>query len=61
MAHTVKPVVHLLQGATAADVNWDMKLEIETLANPDVRLKSVAFEIGILKPVLTVTTTPTVK
>jgi hypothetical protein len=59
--HIVKPVVHPLQGANASDVNWDTKLEIETLANPDVRLKSVAFEIGILKPVVTATTTPTAK
>ena len=39
MAHTVKPAVHLLQGITAVDVNWDTKLDIEILANPDVRLK----------------------
>ena len=59
MVPTAKPVVHPSQVVHAVDVNWDMKLEKETLLKPDVRLKSVAFEIDILKPVPTVTITPT--
>ena len=51
--------MHPSQVVHAVDVNWDMKLEKETLLKPDVRLKSVAFEIDILKPVPTVTITPT--
>jgi hypothetical protein len=45
----------------AVDVNWDTKLEKETSLKPDVRLKSAAFEIDILKPVPTVTITPIAK
>ncbi len=61
MAHTAKPVMHTLRRVHAVDVNWDTKLDKETSLKPDVRLKSVAFEIDILKPVPTVTITPTVK
>ena len=61
MARTAKPVVPTLLKAHAVDVNWDTKLEKETSLNPDVRLRPVAFEIDILKPVPTVTITPTAK
>lgn len=61
MAHTAKPVVHPSQGVHAVDVNWDTKLEKETSLKPDARLRSVAFEIDILKPVPTVTITSTAK
>jgi hypothetical protein len=61
VAHTAKLAVHPSQGVHAVDVNWDTKLEKETSLNPDVRLKSAAFEIDILKPVPTVTITPTAK
>lgn len=61
MAHTAKPVRHTLRRVHAVDVNWDTKLEKEISLEPDVRLKSVAFEIDIWKPVPTVTITPTVR
>jgi hypothetical protein len=61
VAHTAKPVVHTLQKVHAVDVNWDTKLEKETSPKPDARLKSAASEIDILKPVPTVTITPTAK
>lgn len=59
--HTAKPVVHILRRVHAVDVNWDTKLEKETSLKPDVRLKYVAFKTDILKPVPTVTITPTAK
>jgi len=43
------------------DVNWDTKLAKETSLKPNVRLKSAAFEIDILRPVPTVTITQTAK
>jgi len=61
VAHTAKPVVHTLLKVHAVDVNWDTKLAKETSLKPNVRLKSAAFEIDILKPVPTVTITPTAK
>lgn len=61
MAHTARPVVHTLRRVLAVDVNWDTKLEKETSLKPDVRLKSAAFEIDILRPVPTATITQTAK
>jgi hypothetical protein len=61
VAHTAKPVGHTLRRVHAMDVNWDTKLEKETSLKPDVRLKSAAFEIDILKPVPTVKITQTAK
>jgi hypothetical protein len=61
VAHTAKPVAHTLLRVHAVDVNWDTKLEKETSIKPDVRSKSVAFEIDIWRPVPTVTITPAAK
>ena len=61
MVPTVRPALHPLQAVIAGAVNLDTKPEKETLINPDVKLKSVAFEIDILKLAPTVTITPTAK
>jgi len=59
VAHAAKPIVHTLQRVHVVAVKWYTKLEKETSLKPDVRSKSVAFGIDILKPVPTVTITPT--
>ena len=42
----VKPVLHLLQGASVVAANWDMIVEKEILINPDVKLKFAALKTG---------------